>query len=111
MATRIAPNGTRQGCRPPVTTLAGCSRLRQPSIVYNLRLGPRTKPSRQIDNEDIGRGGGPRMLWTLFIVLLVFWLIGVVSAYTLGGFIHLLLVLAVVALIFQLLTDHSGSMA
>jgi hypothetical protein len=47
------------------------------------------------------------MLWTLFIILLVLWLLGVVSSYTLGGFIHILLVLAVVALIFQLLTDRS----
>jgi hypothetical protein len=44
------------------------------------------------------------MLWTLFIVLLVLWLVGVVSSYTLGGFIHILLVLAVLALIFQLVT-------
>ncbi len=44
------------------------------------------------------------MLWTLFIILLVLWLIGVVSSYTLGGFIHILLVLAVVALLFQLIT-------
>ena len=43
------------------------------------------------------------MLWTLFIILLVLWLLGVVSSYTLGGFIHLLLVLAVIALIFQLI--------
>ncbi len=46
------------------------------------------------------------MLWTVFIVLLVLWLIGVVSSYTLGGFIHLLLVLAIVALIFQLITGR-----
>ncbi len=46
------------------------------------------------------------MLWTLFVILLVLWLIGVVSSYTLGGFIHLLLVLAVIALIFQLLTNR-----
>ena len=47
------------------------------------------------------------MLWTLFIVLLVLWLVGVVSSYTLGGFIHLLLVLAVVALVFQLVTGRN----
>ena len=46
------------------------------------------------------------MLWTLFIVLLVLWPLGVVSSYTLGGFIHLLLALAVLALIFQLLSDR-----
>ncbi len=46
------------------------------------------------------------MLWTLFVILLVLWLVGVVSSYTFGGFIHLLLVLAVIALIFQLLTGR-----
>ncbi len=46
------------------------------------------------------------MLWTLFVILLVLWLVGVVSSYTLGGFIHILLVLAVLALIFQLLADR-----
>jgi hypothetical protein len=46
------------------------------------------------------------MLWTIFVILLVLWLLGMVSAYTLGGFIHLLLVLAVVALIVQLITGR-----
>ena len=46
------------------------------------------------------------MLWSLFVILLVLWLVGVVSSYTLGGFIHLLLVLALVALVFQLLTGR-----
>ena len=38
------------------------------------------------------------MLWTIFVVLLVLWLLGVVSAYTLGGFIHLLLIVAIAIL-------------
>lgn len=46
------------------------------------------------------------MLWTIFVILLVLWLIGVVSSYTLGGFIHLLLVLAIIALIFQLISGR-----
>jgi hypothetical protein len=46
------------------------------------------------------------MLWTIFVVLLVLWLLGVVTSYTLGGFIHLLLVLALVALVFQLGTGR-----
>ncbi|HTC93155.1 MAG TPA: lmo0937 family membrane protein [Terriglobales bacterium] len=46
------------------------------------------------------------MLWTIFVILLVLWLLGVVSSYTLGGFIHILLVLAVIALIFQLLSGR-----
>ncbi|HZU41104.1 MAG TPA: lmo0937 family membrane protein [Terriglobales bacterium] len=46
------------------------------------------------------------MLWTIFVILLVLWLVGVVSSYTLGGFIHILLVLALLALIVQLLTGR-----
>ena len=38
------------------------------------------------------------MLWTIFVILLVLWLLGIVSSYTLGGFIHILLVLALVTL-------------
>jgi hypothetical protein len=34
------------------------------------------------------------MLWTIFVILLVLWVLGMVSSYTMGGFIHLLLVLA-----------------
>jgi hypothetical protein len=43
------------------------------------------------------------MLWTIFLVLVVLWVLGVVSSYTLGGFIHVLLVLAVIALLVQLI--------
>lgn len=46
------------------------------------------------------------MLWTLFVVLLFLWLLGVVSSYTLGGFIHLLLVLAIVAVLIQLISGR-----
>ncbi|HEY6851726.1 MAG TPA: lmo0937 family membrane protein [Terracidiphilus sp.] len=46
------------------------------------------------------------MLWTIFVILLVLWLLGVVSSYTLGGFIHLLLVVAVIVLILQLVTGR-----
>jgi hypothetical protein len=43
------------------------------------------------------------MLWTIFVILLVFWLLGLVSSYTLGGFIHILLVIAVVMLLVNLI--------
>jgi hypothetical protein len=42
------------------------------------------------------------MLWTIFVILLVLWLLGLVTSYTLGGFIHILLVLAVVVLVINL---------
>jgi len=49
------------------------------------------------------------MLWTIFVVLLILWLLGMVSSYTLGGFIHLLLVIALIVLIFQLLTGRRAA--
>ena len=46
------------------------------------------------------------MLYTLIVVLLVLWLLGLHTSYTLGGLIHALLVIAVVVLIFQLVTGR-----
>lgn len=42
------------------------------------------------------------MLWTIFVILLILWVLGLVSSYTFGGFIHILLVIAVVILIINL---------
>lgn len=42
------------------------------------------------------------MLWTIIVVLLVLWLFGLLTAYTLGGFIHVLLVVALIVLIYNL---------
>ena len=46
------------------------------------------------------------MLWTITIVLFILWLLGVVSGYTLGSWIHILLVLAIIVLIFNLLSGR-----
>jgi len=46
------------------------------------------------------------MLWTITIILFLLWLVGLVSSYTLGGWIHILLVLAVIVLIFNLLSGR-----
>jgi hypothetical protein len=42
------------------------------------------------------------MLWTIFVVLVVLWLLGMATSYTLGGFIHILLVLAVITVLIRL---------
>jgi hypothetical protein len=42
------------------------------------------------------------MIWTIFVVLVILWLLGLVSSYTMGGFIHILLVVAVVVLVLGL---------
>lgn len=46
------------------------------------------------------------MLWTVFVILLVLWLLGMSTAYTLGGLIHLLLVIALVSLVIQVLSGR-----
>ena len=46
------------------------------------------------------------MLWTIFVVLLVLWLLGIVSSYTVGGFIHILLVLALVVLLINIISGR-----
>jgi hypothetical protein len=43
------------------------------------------------------------MLWTIAVILLVLWLLGLVSSYTMGGFIHILLVIAVVMVLIRLI--------
>ena len=48
------------------------------------------------------------MLWTITIILVILWILGLVSSYTLGGWIHILLVLAVIVLIFNLLSGRRG---
>jgi hypothetical protein len=49
------------------------------------------------------------MLWTIFVILLVLWLLGLVSSYTLGGYIHILLVVALVVLVVNLVTGRRGA--
>jgi hypothetical protein len=46
------------------------------------------------------------MLWTIFIVLLILWALGMVTSYTMGGLIHILLVLAVIVLVIRLVSGR-----
>ena len=46
------------------------------------------------------------MLWTIFIILLVLWLLGLVSGYTLGGFIHILLIIAIVVVLIRVISGR-----
>ena len=43
------------------------------------------------------------MLWTIAVILVVLWLLGMVSSYTMGGFIHLLLVIALVVMVINII--------
>lgn len=46
------------------------------------------------------------MLWTIFVILLVLWLLGLVTSYTMGGFIHILLVVAIVVALIQIISGR-----
>jgi len=43
------------------------------------------------------------MLWTIFIILVILWLLGLISGYTIGGFIHILLVIAIVVVLIRVI--------
>jgi asparagine N-glycosylation enzyme membrane subunit Stt3 len=47
------------------------------------------------------------MLWTIAVLLLILWLLGMVSSYTLGGFIHILLVLAIIAVLIRIIQGRN----
>lgn len=48
------------------------------------------------------------MLWTIAVVLVVLWLLGLVSSYTLGGFIHILLVIAIIVVLVNVIQGRRG---
>ena len=45
-------------------------------------------------------------MWTLAIILIILWLLGFISSYTFGGLIHLLLVIAVIVILYRLITGR-----
>ena len=51
-------------------------------------------------------GKARSMLYTIAVVLLILWLLGLVSSYTLGGFIHILLVVAIIMILFNLISGR-----
>jgi hypothetical protein len=64
----------------------------------NGRAGRRLQfPQKKEDN----------MLWTIAVILVIMWLLGMVTAYTLGGFLHLLLVLALIAVLIRVIQGRN----
>jgi hypothetical protein len=51
----------------------------------------------------VDRPEEPLMLWTIFVILLVLWAVGLVSSYTLGGYIHLLLLVAIAVVLIRII--------
>jgi hypothetical protein len=51
------------------------------------------------------------VLLTLFVILLVLWFLGLISSFMMGGFIHILLVLALLALVFEMVTTRRSALS
>ena len=66
-------------------------------LAYTLPLTLRALANEERTKEE------KLMLWTIFVILLILWLLGLVSGYTISGFIHILLVIALVVLIINLI--------
>jgi hypothetical protein len=47
------------------------------------------------------------MLWTIFVVLMIMWLLGMATSYTLGGFIHILLILAIASILIRVIQGRT----
>jgi uncharacterized membrane protein len=70
----------------------------------------------RMKDENIGRIGKPtvrfsigkesNMLWTIFVILLVMWALGLVTSYTMGGFIHILVIIAIVMVLVNLISGR-----
>lgn len=84
------------------------SEFRDVAAQFAGRRARTTSLNEKASKRVLSGGGETRraMLWTIFVVLLVLWLLGLVTSYTLGGFIYLLLVAAIIVLIIQLVTGR-----
>jgi hypothetical protein len=47
------------------------------------------------------------MLWTIFVILMILWLLGIATSYTLGGFIHILLLLAIASVLIRIIQGRN----
>jgi Family of unknown function (DUF5670) len=82
----------------PLTTFPGFKLL---SILRS--LGLRNVPRGSVRTKAFQPKEVIPMLWTIVALLLILWLLGMISSYTLGGFIHLLLVVAVIVVLVRLI--------
>ncbi len=79
------------------------------TISYSVRpmfcLGYGNYSTHERSDSPIRRAGS--MLWTIAVLLLILWVLGMVSSYTLGGFIHILLILAIITVLIRVIQGRS----
>jgi Family of unknown function (DUF5670) len=89
-SSRVTPHGSKSRCR---LTFIGGGRLSVSTIAL----------LKKTFSPEIHR-----MLYTIAVILLVLWVLGLVSSYTIGGFIHILLVVAIVMILVNLISGRRG---
>ena len=72
------------------------------SGIINKVVSTQVSSAQEPSAHNIDKGV-TSMLWTIAVILVILWILGMVSSYTLGGLIHILLVLAVIAVVVNLL--------
>jgi Flp pilus assembly protein TadB len=74
-----------------------------PESIQGRWKGDRPHPKRRGFIVRNGVGKEFAMLWTLFVILLVLWAVGLLTGYTMGGILHALLVIAIIVILVQVL--------
>jgi hypothetical protein len=87
----------------------GIHRMREKTVMRYSSAVLGSLPSRLAADLSVVSKEGMCMLWTIFVILLILWFLGMVSSYTLAGYIHILLLIAVVVLVINLVTGRRGA--
>ena len=87
----------------------GIHRMREKTVMRYSSAVLASLPSRFAADLSVVSKEGMCMLWTIFVILLILWFLGMVSSYTLAGYIHILLLIAVVVLVINLVTGRRGA--
>ena len=70
-------------------------------------LRVRTTSEKSPHEHGIRRAHSRLMLWTIFAVVMILWLLGMAMSYTLGGFLHILLIVAIMAMLVRIFQGRS----
>jgi hypothetical protein len=65
--------------------------------------GEDAKQNTGFGKNFLTKGKGADMLWIIFVILLILWLLGMIGGYVIGGFIHILLVIAIVVVLIRII--------
>jgi Family of unknown function (DUF5670) len=87
----------------------GIHRMREKNVMRYSSHVLGSLPSRFAADLSVVSKEGMCMLWTIFVILLILWFLGMVSSFTLAGYIHILLLIAVVVLVINLVTGRRGA--